>query len=459
MFQKVLIANRGEIALRVARACRELGVQTVGVYSTADRDSLIRRHTDQSVCIGPPDPRRSYQNAAALIEAARMTQADAVHPGYGFLSEDPDFAEICADNGLVFIGPPPGVMATLGDKSVVRALMREAGLPLLPGGTDVAASVADARALADSIGYPVIIKAVAGGGGRGMTVVRSAADLPLAFAATRAVARRAFGDDRVYLESFLAAARHVEVQVLRDAYGAGIHLGTRDCSVQRRRQKLVEEAPAPEIDPDLVARMCADALRGTLAVGLTGLATVEFLVDNDQNHYFMEINSRIQVEHPVTEMVTGCDLVHEQLHIAAGVPLRLGQADVTCRGVAIECRVNAEDPYRGFAPTPGVLERFTAPAGPFVRVDSHGFPGLTISPHYDSLLAKVSVWAASRPEALCRAQRALDEFDVAGPGVRTTIPFTKQVLTDTLFCKGHYSTDLVERLEKDLPAELDEGKM
>ncbi|KLL12494.1 acetyl-CoA carboxylase biotin carboxylase subunit [Protofrankia coriariae] len=449
MFQKVLIANRGEIALRVARACRELGIRTVSVYSTADRDSLVHRHTDEAVCIGPPPPRRSYANAAAIVEAARMTEADAVHPGYGFLSEDPDFAEICADAGLVFIGSPPAVMASLGDKSVARALMRRAGLPLLTGSADVARSVADARDIADAIGYPVIIKAAAGGGGRGMTVVRSAAQLATAFADTRAAARAVFGDDRIYVERFLERARHVEVQILCDAHGVGIHLGTRDCSVQRRHQKLVEEAPAPELDPDRVAEMCRDAVRGALSVGFTGLGTVEFLVDEDQNHYFIEINSRIQVEHPVTEMVTGCDLVHEQLHVAAGTPLRLRQEDVVLRGVAVECRVNTEDPDRGFTPAAGRLDRFAPPAGPFVRVDTHGFPGYRVSPYYDSLLAKVSVWAPSRAEALSRAERALGEFDVDGPGVRTTIPFIKRVLADTEFRKGRYSTSLVDRLTAD----------
>ncbi len=449
LFQKILIANRGEIALRVARACRELGVRTVAVYSTADADSVVRRYADQAVCIGPPPPRRSYCNVAAIVEAARMTEADAIHPGYGFLSEDPDFAEICADNGLVFIGSPPEVMASLGDKNAARGLMRQAGLPLLTGSTDVARSAADVRDIADAIGYPVIIKAVAGGGGRGMTVVWSAAELARAYTRTRAAARAVFGDDRIYVERFLERARHVEVQILCDAHGGGIHLGTRDCSVQRRHQKLVEEAPAPELDPDRVAEMCQDAVRGALSVGFTGLGTVEFLVDEDQNHYFIEINSRIQVEHPVTEMVTGCDLVHEQLYVASGTPLRLRQDDVAPRGVAVECRVNTEDPDRGFAPAPGLLERFTPPAGPFVRVDTHGFPGYRVSPHYDSLLAKVSVWAPSRAEALSRAERALGEFDVAGPGVATTIPFIKRVLTDTEFRKGLYSTGLVDRMVTD----------
>jgi acetyl-CoA carboxylase biotin carboxylase subunit len=446
LFRKVLVANRGEIALRIVRACRELGLETVGVYSTADADSLVLRHVDEKVCIGPPSAKGSYRNAAAIVEAARATDADAIHPGYGFLSEDPDFAEICAEAGIVFVGSPPAVMAQLADKSVARSLMRAAGLPLLDGGTGVAQSAADARTIADAVGYPVIVKAVAGGGGRGMTVVRSAADLAQAYCDTRSAARAAFGDDRVYVERFLERTRHVEVQILCDSHGAGIHLGTRDCSVQRRHQKLVEEAPAPELDPDLVAEMCDDAVRGALSVGFAGAGTVEFLVDEDQKHYFMEINSRIQVEHPVTEMVTGCDLVHEQLYIAAGTPLRPRPEDVVHRGVAIECRVNVEDPGCGFAPTPGRLDRFSTPAGPFVRVDTHAYPGYHVSPHYDSLIAKVAVWAPSRAEALSRAERALGEFDVAGPGVRTTIPFVKQVLGDTEFRKGQYSTGLVERL-------------
>jgi acetyl-CoA carboxylase biotin carboxylase subunit len=446
MFQKVLIANRGEIAIRVARTCRELGIGTVGVYSTADAASALLRHVDEAVCIGPPAGGRSYRNAAALVEAARMTDADAIHPGYGFLSEDPYFAEICADNGIVFIGAPPEVLSLLGDKNAARAAMAAAGLPLLPGGHDVARTASEAAALASSVGYPVIIKAVAGGGGNGMAIVRSPAAFRRAFADTRAAAQAAFGDDRVYVERYLDKARHVEVQVVVDDTGRAVHLGTRECSVQRRHQKLLEEAPAPGLDPARTAELTADAVRGVLSVGFRGVGTVEFLVDADGRHYFMEINSRIQVEHPATEMITGCDIVREQILIAAGAPSGLRQEDVDLRGVAVECRVNVEDPDRGFAPTPGRIDRFTPPGGPFTRVDTHGYPGYVVGPHYDSLLAKVIVWAPDREAALRRAERALAEFEISGPGVRTTIPFLRNVLADPEFRAGRYTTSLVERL-------------
>jgi acetyl-CoA carboxylase biotin carboxylase subunit len=446
MFQKILIANRGEIAIRVARACRELGIRSVAVYSTADQDTAIRRHADESVHIGPSASRHSYQNAAALIEAAKLTGADAVHPGYGFLSEDLDFAEICAANGLTFIGSRPEVMRALGDKAVARALMRDAGLPLLPGSVDTLPTAAAAQAVADEIGYPVIIKAAAGGGGRGMTVVESAADFLAAYRETRATAQAGFGDGRVYVERYLDGARHVEVQVLCDLHGAGIHLGTRDCSVQRRHQKLVEEAPAPGLAPAVLDAIAADAVRACLAVGFTGIGTAEFLVGPDGEYHFMEINCRIQVEHPVSEMVTGIDLVHEQLHLAAGTPLRLSQADVAIRGVSVECRVNLEDPYRGFAPSPGLLTEFVPPGGPFTRVDTHGFTGYRVGPEYDSLIAKVVVWAPERDGALNRMERALREFAVSGEGVRTTIPFLAEVLADPDFRKANHSTSLVERM-------------
>ncbi|MFI7649129.1 acetyl/propionyl/methylcrotonyl-CoA carboxylase subunit alpha [Micromonospora sp. NPDC049460] len=446
MFEKVLIANRGEIALRVLRACRELGVRTAVVYSTADADSAVVRLADEAVLIGPPASRRSYLNAAAIVEAARQVGAQAVHPGYGFLSEDADFAEICADNGLTFIGPPPEVMAALADKSSARALMRRAGLPLPPGSVAPVPTAAAAAEVAAEAGYPVIVKAAAGGGGRGMTVVATPAELPRAYARTRAAAQAAFGDDRVYVERFLTGARHVEVQLLCDSHGNGVHLGTRDCSVQRRHQKLVEEAPAPALSAGTLAAIAECALRGALSAGFTGAGTVEFLVDPDERFHFLEINCRIQVEHPVTEMITGIDLVHEQLHIAAGVPLRWRQEDVRPHGVAIECRVNVEDPDRGFAPTPGRLDRFVPPGGPFTRVDTHGHAGYLFGPYYDSLLAKVAVWAPDRELALNRLERALDEFDIAGPGVRTTIPFVRRVLDDAGFRKGRYSTGLVDQL-------------
>ncbi|MEH1015201.1 acetyl-CoA carboxylase biotin carboxylase subunit [Micromonospora sp. CPCC 206060] len=444
MFEKVLIANRGEIALRVARACRELGIRTVAVYSTVDRDSAVVRFADEAVCIGPPESRLSYRNAAAIIEAARSTGAQAVHPGYGFLSEDPDFAEICAENGIVFIGPRPEVMAVLGDKARARAVMAGAGLPLLPGSPHTLATVGEAAAVADELGYPVMLKVAAGGGGRGMAVVTAPEELPGAYTRTRAVARTVFGDDRVYLERYLSPARHVEVQVLCDAHGNAVHLGTRDCSVQRRHQKLIEEGPAPGLAATTIAALEAAAVRGALAVGYSGVGTFEFLVDEAERFFFMEINCRLQVEHPVTELITGVDLVHEQLHVASGLPLRLRQDEIQVRGVAVECRVNAEDPDRDFAPTPGRLTGFRPPAGPFTRVDTHGHPGYRISPHYDSLLAKVVVWAPERELALSRMERALDEFEV--DGVRTTIGFLRRVLDHPPFRKGRYATDIVERL-------------
>ena len=446
MFEKVLIANRGEIALRVLRACRELGVRTVAVYSTADRDSTVVRLADEAVCIGPPPSRYSYQNAAAIIEAARQRGAQAIHPGYGFLSEDVDFAEICAAQDLVLVGPPPEVMAVLGDKANARSVMRAAGLPLLPGSDRTLDTAAEAAAVAHEIGYPVIIKVAAGGGGRGLCVVPSATEFANAYERTRGIAQAVFGDSRVYVERYLPRARHVEVQVLCDGAGAGVHLGTRDCSVQRRHQKLVEEGPAPGVSAGTLEAMCAAALRGALSVGYRGAGTFEFLLDEDERFYFMEVNCRIQVEHPVTEMLTGIDLVHEQLHIASGSPLRIRQPEVRLTGVAVECRVNTEDPARDFAPAPGRLVRFTPPGGPFTRVDTHGYPGYLVGPHYDSLLAKVVVWAPDRDLALGRMRRALDEFDVAGPGVHTTIPFLRGLIDDAAFRKGQYSTGLVDRL-------------
>jgi acetyl-CoA carboxylase biotin carboxylase subunit len=446
MFDKVLIANRGEIAVRVARACRELGVRTVAVYSTADSDSAVVRLADEAVAIGPPASRHSYLNAAAIVEAARQTGAQAIHPGYGFLSEDADFAEVCADSGLVFIGPDPEVVRTFGDKARARALMADAGLPLAPGSVGTLTSAAGARAAAEEIGYPVIVKSVAGGGGRGMAVARSAQELTEVYARTRNTAQSAFGDDRVYLERYLVHARHVEVQVLCDGHGNGVHLGTRDCSVQRRHQKLVEEGPAPALSAAALDAIAAAAVRGALSVGYRGAGTFEFLVDESERFRFIEANCRIQVEHPVTEMISGIDLVHEQLHIAAGVPLRMRQDEVRLHGSAIECRVNAEDPDRGFAPAPGRLDRFQPPGGPFTRVDTHGYAGYLVGPYYDSLLAKVIVWAPDRDLALDRMERALDEFDIAGPGVRTTIPFLRRILDDAAFRKGRYSTGLVEHL-------------
>ncbi|MYS80885.1 acetyl-CoA carboxylase biotin carboxylase subunit [Embleya scabrispora] len=449
MFSTVLIANRGEIALRVARSCRELGIRTVAVYSTADRDSAVVRFADEAVHIGPPPARSSYLNMPAIIEAARRTGAQAIHPGYGFLSEDPDFAEICEAHGITFIGPPPHVMQRLGDKSEARAVMAAAGLPVLPGSEGALASPVEAAEIAARIGYPVILKAVAGGGGRGMSVVRDPDELAWAYQDTRARARAVFGDERLYLERYIDDARHVEVQVLCDRHGGAVHLGERDCSAQRRHQKLVEESPAPHLPTEVRDAMCAAALRGASAVGYVGAGTFEFVVTPEHRFHLLEINCRIQVEHPVTEMVTGVDIVREQLAIAAGAPLAFGQDDVVPRGVAIECRINAEDPERGFAPTPGRLTEFVPPGGPWVRIDTHAHEGWTVGPDYDSLLAKAIVWAPDRDQAIARAERALSEFRVAGGGVHTTLGFLRRLLADPVFRAGKHSTGLVDTMTSD----------
>ncbi|GAA0525867.1 acetyl-CoA carboxylase biotin carboxylase subunit [Paractinoplanes ferrugineus] len=446
MFSTVLIANRGEIALRIARTCRELGIRTVAVYSTADQDAPVVRFADEAVHIGPAAPRRSYLNAAAIVEAARKTGAEAIHPGYGFLSEDPDFAEICAAEGLTFIGPPPAVLARLGDKARAREVMADAGLPVLPGGNRTVDTVAEAVERASSVGFPLIIKAAAGGGGRGMAVVREPHDLPRIYAEVRATGQAVFGDSRVYLERYLDGARHVEVQVLADSHGGVVHLGERDCSVQRRRQKLVEETPAPGLAPKTAASLHEAAVRGVRATGYVGAGTFEFLVTGDGEFYFMEINCRIQVEHPVTEMVTGVDLIGEQLRVAAGYPLTLTQADVQPRGASIECRVNAEDPRRGFLPTAGTVTTFRAPGGPFTRVDTHLEAGQRVTADYDPMLAKVVVWAQDRRQAIARMQRALSELAVEGPGVQTTVPFLTEVLAHPRFLDGKHTTTLVDEM-------------
>jgi acetyl-CoA carboxylase biotin carboxylase subunit len=444
VFGTVLIANRGEIALRVLRTCRDLGLRVVVVYSTEDRESSPVRWADEAVQIGPG--RQSYLDIAAIVESARATGAEAIHPGYGFLSEDPDFAEVCEANGLTFIGPPGEVMARLGDKTTARATMAAAGLSLLPGSVQPVHDMDAAARLTEEIGYPVIIKAAAGGGGRGIAVAHEPGDLVCAYHETRANAQALFGDSRVYIERYLTSARHVEIQVLCDRHGQAIHLGERDCSVQRRHQKLIEETPAPGLPQELTARMAEAAIRGALAAGYVGAGTFEFLVDTKGRFYFMEVNCRIQVEHPVTEAVTGVDLVAEQLRIAAGEPLRLQQEEVQPAGVAIECRVNLEDPERDFAPTPGVLEEFVPPGGPFVRVDTHGFTGYRVPASYDSLLAKVVTWAPDREQAIDRMRRALAEFIVAGPGVRTTRAFLDRVLDDRLFRDAKHDTSLVREI-------------
>jgi acetyl-CoA carboxylase biotin carboxylase subunit len=448
MFAKVLIANRGEIAVRVARACRELGVPWVAVHSAPDRASAVVRSAPESVEIGPAPPARSYLNAAAVLQAALQTGADAIHPGYGFLSESPDFAEACDAAGITLIGPPAEVMAVLGDKPSARALMASVGLPLLPGSVG-AVEAGEAEEVARGAGFPVIVKAAAGGGGRGMAVVHDPDRFLDELARVKATAQMLFGDGRVYVERYLQRARHVEVQVLCDGRGGAVHLGERDCTVQRRHQKLIEESPAPRLPPGLAERMGRAAVDGALAAGYVGAGTFEFLVDEDGGFHFMEVNCRIQVEHPVTEMVTGIDLVQEQIRIAAGRPLALTQDDVQVRGTAIECRINAEDPGQGFTPTPGPIDEYEPPGGPFVRVDTHVHTGYVVPPYYDSLLAKLIVWAPDRTQAIARMQRALEELRITGPRLRTTRAFLAEILRVPAFVAAEHSTSLVDEVLAD----------
>ena len=455
MFEKVLIANRGEIALRVARACRELGIKSVAVYSTADAESAVVRFADEAVQIGPPATGRSYLHIPSIIGAAQKTGADAIHPGYGFLSEDPYFAEICTDEGITFIGPKPDVMEKVGDKATARDLMSKAGLPLLPGTVDPVNTVDEARDIADEIGYPVIIKAVAGGGGRGMTVVWNREDLPNDYRTTRATAQAVFKDSNVYIERYLATSRHTEIQLVCDTQGSGVYFGERDCSVQRRHQKLIEEAPSVHLTPEMRKDIGEKAVAGATSIGYSGAGTMEFLLDLDGNLYFMEMNARIQVEHPVSEMITDCDLIQEQIRVAAGEKLSVSQDDVVFKGHSIECRINAEDPDNNFAPTAGRLDTYVPPGGPWTRVDSHCYPGWMISPFYDSLIAKLIVWAPDRARAIARMSRALDEFEISGRGVKTTIPFHQKIFANEQFRSGDVTTDFVEQFmaeEKQLAA-------
>ena len=444
MFEKVLIANRGEIALRVARACREMGVKSVAVYSTADAESAVVKFADEAVCIGPPAVGKSYLHIPNIVGAAQKTGAEAIHPGYGFLSEDPFFAEICSDNEITFIGPKPDVMEKVGDKAIARDLMQKAGLPLLPGTIEPVGTDSEAQEIADGIGYPVIIKAVAGGGGRGMNVVRMSEDLVRLYKTTRATSQAIFKDSAVYIERYLEAPRHTEVQLVCDGHVNGVYFFERDCSVQRRHQKLIEEAPSIHLDDAARKDIGERAVNGALSVGYTGAGTMEFLLDNDGNLSFMEMNARIQVEHPVSELITSSDLIQEQIRVAAGEPLSVSQDDLSVNGHAIECRINAEDPDRDFAPAAGRLDVYEPPGGPGTRVDSHCYPGWTITPFYDSLIAKLIVWAPDRSAAIERMQRALSEFRVEGRGVTTTIPFHQRVLANDQFRSGDVSTDFLE---------------
>jgi len=444
MFHKILIANRGEIAVRIVRACEELGVQTVVAYSEADRDSLAVRLADEAVCIGPQVPARSYLNSPALISAALITGCDAIHPGYGFLSENAYFAEMCEECRLHFIGPCADTIRVMGDKPTGRRTMQEAGVPIVPGSEGELRSFEEAVELARKIGYPVLLKPSAGGGGRGMRVAYGESELLKAYPTARAEAESAFGRGDLILEKYLSKVRHIEIQVLADSYGNAIYLGERDCSVQRRYQKIVEEAPSLAVDPVLREEMGSAALRGVKAIGYINAGTFEFLVDQESNFYFVEMNTRIQVEHPVTEQVTGQDLVKWQLRIAAGERLTMEQKDVRIRGHAVECRINAEDPERDFLPVAGEVEFFLPPGGPGVRVDSHLYAGYTLPTSYDSLLAKIVTWADSRDEALNRMRRALKECIITG--IKTNIPFHLVLLDDPTFRLGAVSTNYVAEL-------------
>ncbi len=441
MFGKVLIANRGEVALRVQRACRELGIPTVAVHSTADADAMHVRLADESVCIGPPAARDSYLNVAAILTAAAVTGADAIHPGYGFLSENAGFAEMVEAHGLTFIGPSSAHIRMMGDKITAKAAMASLGVPLVPGSAGALADLAEAATVADGIGYPVLIKAAAGGGGRGMKVAHSAAELPEAWRVARTEARAAFGNDAVYLEKYLDRPRHIELQVLADGFGAVVHLGERDCSLQRRHQKLLEEAGSPALTAAQRDALGATVTAGLAKLGYRNAGTLEFLYQDGQ-FAFIEMNTRLQVEHPVTEMITGIDIVREQLRIAAGEPLGYTQADIQFRGHAIEVRVTAEDPET-FLPTPGSVDVFHAPGGLGVRVDSALYAGYVVPPYYDSLVAKLIVHADDRPGAIARLRRALEEFAVVG--IKTTIPLHQRIAADPAFNAGDYDIHWLER--------------
>jgi acetyl-CoA carboxylase biotin carboxylase subunit len=442
VFKKVLIANRGEIALRVIRACRELGVQTVAVYSEADRESLHVRFADDDVCIGPPPSRESYLRIPRLIAAAEITGADAIHPGYGFLAENAEFAETCAASNVTFIGPTAEQIRVMGDKAAARRAMSEVGVPIVPGTPGPVEESDAALDFAKTIGFPVIIKAAAGGGGKGMRVARDVDDFARSFQLARSEALSAFGNGDVYVEKYLERPRHIEFQILGDRYGSVIHLGERDCSVQRRHQKLIEEAPSPAMTPKLREQMGKDAIAGAKAISYVGAGTIEMLLDADGKYYFMEMNTRIQVEHPVTEMLTGVDLVKEQIRVAAGEKLSVSSLP-PLRGHVIECRVNAEDPGRNFQPSPGKITTFHPPGGPGVRIDSHVYAGYTVPPFYDSLIAKLIVQGRDRAEAIARMRVALESFVVEG--ITTTIPFLARVMQNDRFVRGDVDTKFLER--------------
>ncbi len=443
MFQKILIANRGEIALRVQRACRELGIHTVAVYSEVDRNALHVRYADEAYLIGPAPSRESYLRVDKILDVAKQSGADAIHPGYGFLAEREDFAQACADEGIKFIGPKPSSIAAMGDKAVARATVQKAGVPVVPG-TEGEGGLRDDEitALAPQIDFPLLIKATAGGGGKGMRRVDRMEDLPAALASARREAEAAFGDAAVYLEKLVQGARHIEIQLLADEHGNVIHLGERECSIQRRHQKIIEESPSPAIDLELRERMGAVAVKAAQAVDYHNAGTIEFLLDKDKNYYFLEMNTRLQVEHPITEVVTGTDIVKEQIRIARGRKLRWKQRSIRPRGWAIECRLNAEDPFNNFMPSTGVITRIERPTGPGVRIDSSMYEGYEVTPYYDSLIGKLICWGESRAEAIIRMRRALSEYRIIG--VKTNIPFHQAMMDSHRFMGGSFDTMFVE---------------
>lgn len=442
MFNKILIANRGEIALRIIRACKELGIRTVAIYSEADRDSLHVHYADEAFCVGPAPGNRSYLNIPNIISAATLAGVDAIHPGYGFLAENARFAEICETHQIKFIGPSAEAIERMGDKAIAKQTMKDAGVPVVPGSDGAINDEKEALKKAEEIGYPVIIKASAGGGGRGMRVVYNQADLINAFRTAQTEANNAFGNPEVYLEKYIEEPRHIEVQLLLDEHGNGVHLGERDCSVQRRHQKVIEESPSSAVTPEMRRKIGEIALKGAKSVGYSNVGTVELLLDKNGNFYFMEMNTRIQVEHPVTEMVTNVDLIKEQIKVAEGNKLSLTQDQIKVRGHAIECRINAEDPARNFQPSPGRIQVYHPPGGPGVRVDSCAYQGYTIPPYYDSMIAKLIVWGENRDASLKRMTRALEEFEIEG--VKTTIPFQMQVLNNPYFQKGEVYTNFIQ---------------
>jgi acetyl-CoA carboxylase biotin carboxylase subunit len=444
MFSKILIANRGEIAVRILRACRDLGIPAVVAYSEADHDTLAVRMAEEAICIGPSEARKSYLNQPAVVSAALITGCDAVHPGYGFLSEDAGFAEVCAAHDLAFIGPRAEVLERFSSKYAVRRMLAANGLPTVPGSRGIITDLRDAMDQAQEAGYPVLLKPSAGGGGRGMRLIRSPREMETSLPLARSEAQAAFGDDSIYFEKWIEESRHVEVQVLVDQHGNGVHLGERDCSIQRRHQKIIEEAPSPAMDDAARERLRDLAIRSVVAAGYESAGTLEFLLDKDGNFYFIEINCRIQVEHPATEMLTGLDLIAEQIRMAAGERLSVSQEQVKLNGHAIEFRINAEDPGDNFSPQTGVVEELLLPGGPGVRIDTHLYPGYEVPPYYDSLLAKLIVWGETRPIALARARRALAEFKVGG--LKTNLPFHRGMIDNAAFLEAEISTNLLDRV-------------